>query len=86
METNAKGDGNRLIFQIHNPVFSNWWAGGARASMAENKHNGGTLRGGAVKPGRDRGAEKMDSMWLWRDAKMDDPRESSVVNMRKPIA
>lgn len=54
--------------------------------MAEYKHNGGTLRGGAVKPGRDSGAEKMDSMRLWRDARRDDPRESSVVNMRKLMA
>lgn len=57
METNAKRDGN-------NPIFSNGCTGGARASTAENKHNGGTLRGGVVKPGRERGAEKMDSMWL----------------------
>lgn len=64
METNTKGDGNRPVFQIHNPVFSNGWAGGARASMAENRCNGGTLRGGAMKPEKERGAEKMDSMWL----------------------
>lgn len=92
MKTNAKGDGNRPVFQICSPVPSKMgeWrgcggVGRAGASTTENKHSEGTLRGDSVKHGKDWSAEKMHSLWLLRDARTD-PKEKRLVDRRKSVA